>query len=139
MAQGIMESKVEAQGLNIEVDSAGTAAYHIGEQPDGRAIAKSDQMDIDISSYKGRQITPIDFDDFDHIFVMDNYNYRDVLNITRNDDDKNKVDMILNKVFPDQNMSVPDPYYGGEEGFDNVFQLLDRACDKILEELAYER
>ena len=139
MAQGILESKVEAQSLNIEVDSAGTAAYHIGEQPDGRAIAKSGQLDIDISSYRGRQITSNDFDDFDHIFVMDNYNYRDVLNIARNEDDKKKVDMILNKLFPDQNMSVPDPYYGGEEGFDNVFQLLDRACDKILEELAYER
>ncbi len=139
MAQGILESKVKAQGLNIEVDSAGTASYHIGEPPDGRAVAKSDQMEIDISSYRGRQITAQDFDDFDHIFVMDNYNYRDVLNITRNDNDKKKVDMILNKVFPDQNMSVPDPYYGGEEGFDNVFQLLDRACDKILEELAYEQ
>ena len=139
MAQGILESKIEAQDLNIEVDSAGTAAYHVGEPPDGRAIAKSDQMNIDISSYRGRQITSNDFDDFDHIFVMDNYNFRDVLNIARNEDDKKKIDMILNKVFPDQNMSVPDPYYGGEEGFDNVLQLLDRACDKILEELAYER
>jgi len=137
MAQGVMESKIKAQGLNMEVDSAGTSDYHIDQQPDSRAIAKSGEMNIDISAYRGRQITANDFDIYDHIFVMDNYNYRDVINITRNDEDKKKVDMILNKVYPGQNMSVPDPYYGGDEGFDNVFQLLDKACDKIIEELAY--
>lgn len=138
MAQGVLEYKVKQQGLDIQVDSAGTADYHVGEAPDSRAIAKSKEENIDISGYKGRQFTTQDFDEFDHIYVMDNYNHRDVLSLARNDVDRQKVEMILNKIYPGDNMSVPDPYYGGPEGFDNVFQLLDQACDKILEELAYE-
>ncbi len=139
MAQGILEKKVEDQGLNIQVDSAGTAAYHIDEHPDSRATAKAAEYDIDISNYRGRQIEVGDFDHFDHIYVMDNYNFRDVMEITRNDFDKDKVQMIMNKVFPGDNMSVPDPYYGGAEGFENVYQLLDKACDKIIEDLVYEK
>jgi len=139
MAQGIMESKIKEQNLNIEVDSAGTSTYHINEKPDGRAISKMKEKDIDISHYLGRQVTIRDFDEFDFIYVMDNYNFRDVLTISRNEEDKKKTDMILNKLYPEQNMSVPDPYYGGDEGFENVFQLLDKACDKIIEELVYEQ
>ena len=138
MAQGILESKVSEQGLNVEVDSAGTAAYHIDEHPDTRAIAKTNEYGIDISYYRGRQIAENDFDDFDLIYVMDNYNFRDVLSISRNEDDRKKVDMIMNSVFPGDNMSVPDPYYGGGEGFENVYQLLDKACDKIIERLMYD-
>jgi len=139
MAQGILEAKVKEQDLHIEVDSAGTSSYHIGQQPDKRAIAKMEEKEIDISSYRGRQITTGDFDNFDVIFVMDDYNLRDVMSLTKKEEDKKKTDMILNKVYPNQNMSIPDPYYGGEDGFENVFQLLDKACDKIIEELAYEQ
>jgi len=138
MAQGILDSKIKEQGLNVSVDSVGTASYHIDQNPDPRATAKAEEHDIDISLYRGRQISTADFDEFDYIYVMDNYNYQDVLNITRDEEDKKKVKMILNKIFPDQDMSVPDPYYGGEEGFENVYQLLDKACDKIIEELTYE-
>lgn len=139
MAQGILESKIKDQGLNIQVDSAGTSSYHIDQQPDSRAISKMDEKDIDISSYRGRQITTTDFDHFDFVYVMDNYNFQDVIGICRNEDDKNKTQMILNKIFPNQDMSVPDPYYGEADGFENVYQLLDKACDKIIEELAYEQ
>ena len=138
MAQGILEKKVRDQNAGIFVDSAGTSDYHIGEQPDRRAIQKSSEYQIDISLYQGRQFTVVDFDDFDHIYVMDNYNYRDVLSLARSDEDRNKVEMILNKIYPGQDMSVPDPYYGGEEGFENVYKLLDRACDRIIEDIVYE-
>ena len=138
MAQGIMEDKVRKAGLTAHVDSAGTASYHVGEPPDHRAISKTNQRDIDISHYRGRQFDVRDFDDFDLIFAMDDYNLRDILELAHSEEDRKKVDLILNKVYPGSNMSVPDPYYGGDSGFENVFNLLDQACEKILEDVLYE-
>ena len=138
MAQGILESKVTEHSLEVEVDSAGTANYHVGDPPDSRATAKMNNEDIDISSYRGRQFSALDFDEFDLIFAMDEYNFRDIMELTRNDDDRKKVAMILNKIYPGDDMSVPDPYYGGEEGFNNVFNLLNEACDKVIDELRYD-
>ena len=138
MAQGIMEQKVIQSNFTAFVDSAGTASYHVGEPPDHRAIQKSKEKEFDISLYRGRQFSVKDFDDFDLIFAMDNYNQRDILSLARNDSDRNKVDLILNKVFPGQDMSVPDLYYGGDEGFENVHSLLNEACEKIIGELVYD-
>ena len=134
MAQGILENKINALGSSIEVDSAGTASYHVGEPPDSRAIDKTAHYDIDISAYRGRQFTVRDFDEFDHIFAMDYSNYENILSLARNDADRQKVQMILNLIYPGENMSVPDPYYGGDDGFENVYQLLDNACDLFLKE-----
>ena len=139
MAQGILEYKVAQNSLNMVVDSAGTANYHVGHPPDSRAIQKSIQKDIDISNYRGRQFTASDFEGFDIIFAMDESNYNDILSLAQSDEDKNKVHLILNKLYPEQNMSVPDPYYGGDDGFENVFNLLNEACDKIIDEIIYER
>ncbi|HAW52744.1 MAG TPA: protein-tyrosine-phosphatase [Flavobacteriales bacterium] len=139
MAQGILEHKIKQHSLAVGVDSAGTASYHIGEPPDQRAIHKSFQKGIDISEYRARQFTTSDFQDFDLIFAMDESNYNDILTHAQNDQDKHKVHLILNKIYPGQNMSVPDPYYGGDDGFENVFKLLDSACDKIIDEIIYER
>ena len=138
MAQGIMQQKLKENNITAFVDSAGTASYHVGDCPDQRAMDKSQNKGIDISQYRGRQFTVQDFDDFDIIFAMDNYNMKDIQSLARNENDLKKVDLILNKLFPGEDMSVPDPYYGGEEGFDNVFKLLNEACEKIISELAYE-
>ena len=75
------------------------------------------------------------FDNFDTIFVMDSSNYADVISLARNDSDKQKVELILNRIYPNSNMAVPDPYFGGEQGFENVFILLDNACEIISESL----
>ena len=139
MAQGILQHKAKKNSLEIEVDSAGTASYHIGDPPDSRSVAKSQEYGIDIKDLRGRQFRSSDFDSFDQIFVMDNNNLQDVLALARHDQDKKKVSLILNKIFPGQNMAVPDPYYGGEDGFENVYRLLDQACDKIVSELSYEQ
>jgi len=139
MAQGILEYKITQDSLNIEVDSAGTANYHVGHPPDQRAINKSLEKEIDISNYRGRQFTRSDFEDFDLIFAMDESNYSDIISLAQNETDSNKVHLILNKIYPNQNMSVPDPYYGGDDGFENVFNLLNEACDKIIDENLYER
>lgn len=135
LAEGILRTKTENCGLDIFIDSAGTSNYHIGEHPDNRTVTNALKHKVDVSKLKARQFTVNDYDDFDHIFVMDSSNYADVIALARNNADKNKVEMILNRVYPSSNMSVPDPYFGGEQGFENVFILLDKACDVITESL----
>jgi len=137
MAQGILEKKVQEAGLQdqISVDSAGTSDYHVGDKPDPRAIEKSSKYDIDISAYRGRQFEKDDFEAFDRIFAMDFSNYENILRLSRSKEDSKKVEMILNLSKPNSNMSVPDPYYGGEEGFENVYQLLDAACDELMTQI----
>lgn len=136
LAEGILRQKLEQNNIqHVLVDSAGTSDYHIGESPDGRSQENALSHDVDISMLRGRQFTVDDYDRFDQIFVMDSSNYSDVLSLARNENDKNKVDLILNKAFPNENRSVPDPYFGGEQGFENVYQLLDKACDQIISEI----
>ncbi|MDG1023390.1 MAG: low molecular weight phosphotyrosine protein phosphatase [Flavobacteriaceae bacterium] len=131
LAQGILESKVK--DLNIEVDSAGTAAYHIGNSPDPRSINVAKKYGIDISHQKARQFSQSDFSAFSHIFAMDRSNYENILSKTTSTEDHKKVNLILK----DQN-EVPDPYYGGPEGFENCFRLLNNACDLIIKSLKNE-
>jgi protein-tyrosine phosphatase len=135
MAQGVLEKKVQEAGLPISVDSCGTAGYHIGEPPDERAIDKAAAYGIDISGYRGRQFTAADFDNFDRIFAMDYSNYENIVSLAQNEAQRKKVNLILNLIYPGENRSVPDPYYGGESGFENVYQLLDKACDELIQEL----
>ena|SRR6218665_565765 len=131
LAEGILRNKAEKLNLNIEIDSAGTSNYHTGQNPDKRTIQNALQHKIDVSKLKARQFSVHDYDRFDHIFVMDSSNYSDVAALARNEKDLQKVELILNRVYPNSNMSVPDPYFGGEQGFENVFILLDKACDVI--------
>ncbi len=132
VAEGVMRHKIAQHHLTgVEVDSAGTSNYHVGEHPDIRSQQNALKHQIDISKLKARQFTEKDFDDFDKIFVMDTSNYQNVLALARNESDKNKIELILNRLFPNTNQSVPDPYFGGEDGFENVFNLLDKACENI--------
>lgn len=134
LAEGLLASKVDSE--NIEVDSAGTADYHIDHSPDKRSIAVANEHKLDISQQKGRQFVPEDFDRFDYIYVMDNSNYEDVIKLARNEKDKRKVNLILNKIFPKENVDVPDPYYGGDDGFKNVYDMLDEATSIIAKEIS---
>lgn len=135
MAEGILSKKLKDTNLNVSVDSAATSDYHIDQQPDERAIANCKTHGIDISNLRGRQFSVEDFDEFDRIFVMDSSNYENVVALARNEEDSKKVQLILNLSQPNSNMSVPDPYFGAEDGFENVYQLLDAACDVLIEEL----
>jgi protein-tyrosine phosphatase len=135
LAEGILRKKAEKANLDIMIDSAGTSNYHLGEHPDKRTIINALQHEIDVSGLCARQFNVNDFDTYDHIFVMDSSNYADVIALARNEKDKQKVELILNRVYPNSNMSVPDPYFGGEQGFENVFILLDKACDVIIQSL----
>ncbi len=126
LAEGILKSKVDTS--KIFVDSAGTGNYHVGGLPDQRSIDVAKKYAIDITYQRCRQFTVQDFDDFDVIYVMDNSNRRNVLELARNQRDKDKVKMILNELFPNENVDVPDPYTGGLNGFEQVFQMLNKAC-----------
>lgn len=134
LAEGILREKVK--GTDIEVDSAGTSAYHIDEAPDPRAIQTGRKNGINISDLRGRQFTPDDFDRYDKIYVMDRSNYQNVLDLARNDEDREKVDYLLNELEIGSDSEVPDPYFGGDSGFDNVYQMLDAATDRIVEKLS---
>lgn len=135
MAEGVMRNKLQQHGLNGIVDSCGTANYHVGEHPDPRAVRKAGKYGIDISRLVGRQFTVSDFDEFDRIYVMDTSNYQNVTRLARHETDLEKVILLLNELYPGQNMSVPDPYYGGDEGFENVYRLLESACEQICMQL----
>lgn len=129
LAHGILEAKLPAD--RFEIDSAGTGDYHIGKLPDHRSITTAKQNGIDISNQRCRQFTVSDFDTYDIIYVMDHSNYDNVMTLARNADDRAKVKLILEDAGFDENLEVPDPYWGDAKDFDNVYTLLDGACDKI--------
>ena len=133
LAEGIMKHKCAERGLNFEVDSAGTGAWHAGELPDPRSIAKADEYGIELRDQRARQFRASDFKEFDKIFVMDASNYQNVVQLANTEADKAKVSLMLEEIPGNTGGEVPDPYYGGESGFENVYQLLDMACDHFLE------
>ena len=91
---------------------------------------------MDISQLRARQFSKTDFSDFDLIYVMDESNYKDVVGLADNEEQESRVRLILNESNPNSNTPVPDPYYGGANGFETVFQLLDDACDVIINRLS---
>jgi len=131
LAEGILQSKVNSKF--VSVDSAGTAAYHVGNSPDERSIEVAKKYDIDITNQKARKFTSKDFENFDTIYAMDESNYQNIKSIASNEIEASKVKMILNTIHPNANESVPDPYYGGDQGFEEVFKMLDVACTIIAE------
>ena len=135
LADGLLRKKVAETGLDVDVDSAGTAAFHVGNPPDVRMQATAKSMGCPIDDLRARQFTVQDYDQFDKIFVMDQSNLQNVLSLARSAEDEAKVELILNLSHPNQDLEVPDPYYGGDRGFQEVYQLLDEATDVLLNEL----
>ncbi|MEI8193164.1 MAG: low molecular weight protein-tyrosine-phosphatase [Flavobacteriia bacterium] len=135
MAEGLLRKKIQEQGLLVSVDSAGTSAHHIGQAPDARMIETAKRNGTVIEDLRARQFTAKDFLDFDRIFVMDEHNLKDVLQLTDQEAYKNKVRLLLS-ILPSHEISaVPDPYYGNASGFQNVYDLLDMATDAVLKEI----
>lgn len=133
LAEGILRSKLDPEKFFI--DSAGTGHWHVGEEPDPRSVKIAQKFGVDISCQRGRQITAQDFENFDLIYVMDNENKRNVSNLAPNDTARKKVNLILNELFENENVDVPDPYYGDESDFERVFKLLDEASEMISKKL----
>ena len=137
MAEGILNAKVKREGLALSIDSAGTSNYHIGEAPDKRMQQKAIEHGLDISNQKGRQFVVEDFDEFDFIFAMDESNEKNILQLARNQKDKTKIELFLKQYHPELN-NVPDPYYGGEQGFEDVYQMLNSAGNNFIKSLKNE-
>jgi protein-tyrosine phosphatase len=130
LAEGILAYKTN--NPKVIVDSAGTAGFHIGSSPDKRSIEIADKYNIDLRGQRARQFTRADFDKFDLIYTMDTNNYSHLISLANNKEEREKVHMILNEINARLYESVPDPYYGGNNGFQEVYDLLDKACDKII-------
>ncbi|MGB3776549.1 MAG: low molecular weight protein-tyrosine-phosphatase [Leeuwenhoekiella sp.] len=133
LAEGLLKSKLNLD--NFLVDSAGTGHWHIGNPPDPRSVKVAKAHDIDITHQRGMLFEKDFFEEYDHIFVMDQSNYLDVIAMATNDEDHGKVSLILDELFPDEQVDVPDPYTGGELGFENVYRMLDEATTKIAKRL----
>ena len=133
LAEGILASKLPKE--NFKIDSAGTGHWHVGKKPDERSIATAKKNGIDITNQRGRLFKSNDLDYYDHIFVMDSSNYDDVIKFVKTDAQKQKVQLILNELFPGENVDVPDPYYGLQNGFDTVYEMLDETCDILAKRL----
>lgn len=136
-AEGVMQALVEDAGLteHIELDSAGTGAYHVGEPPDRRSTAAARQRGIQLRG-RARQFEVSDFEDFDYIVAMDAANYRDLRTLCRSDRDAEKLS-LLRDFDPEspRGSGVPDPYYGGARGFDDVLDICEAGCRHLLERL----
>lgn len=133
LAEGILRSKVDSK--EVFIDSAGTGSWHIGHPPDSRSVRVAANYDIDISTQRGRQFTARDFEKFDRIFVMDSDNLSTVLGMAQNQEQRNKVELLLNAAYPGLNREVPDPYHEGADAFEAVFNMLDEACEVLCKTL----
>jgi protein-tyrosine phosphatase len=129
LAHGIMEHMAKERGLNWEVESAGTGDWHVGEAPDRRSIRTAKNHGIDISEQVCRLFRISDFDEYDHIFVMDKSNLSDILAKARNKEDEKKVRLLLGDTI------VPDPYYDDTQ-FEPVFKMVEAGCREIIQQLA---
>jgi len=133
LAEGIMQQEIDAHQLNWIVDSAGTGSWHVGDPPDPRSIEVARQHDLDITHQRARQFKAADLQEFDYIFAMDSSNYQNIIRLTDSEEQRQKVKLIMNMERPGYNESVPDPYYD-EDGFDEVYQMLTRACKGVIKE-----
>jgi len=136
LAEGILQSKLPED--KFMVDSAGTGDWHAGQGPDKRSLATAKGRGLDISYQKARQIKQADFTDFDHIYVMDSSNLRDVTKLAPTPEAKARVKLMMDEIYPGQKTDVPDPYYGGPDGFEKVYDMLDEACTLVAQKLIKE-
>lgn len=134
-AEGVFRHVVEKAGLSeqIDIDSAGTHAYHIGSPPDNRAQSASGNRGIDLSSLRGRKVKNSDFEKFDYVLAMDNSNHADLTDVAGRDADNLYMFLEFSNNFSEK--EVPDPYYGGDQGFEHVLDLIEDASRGLLEHI----
>lgn len=132
MAEGILRHFAQEKGLSIETDSCGTSSWHQGEKADQRAISSMEKHGIDISDLRSRPFSQNDFNEFDFIFVMDRQNLSDILALAQTEEQRLKVKLYLAESEATHVKEVPDPYYGGDQGFEDVYHLLTSATESFL-------
>lgn len=131
LAHGILESKAPEDWY---IDSAGTSGWHEGERPDTRSIITAKGRGLNIDQQRSRPFLAEDFERFDVIFAMDSSNYTNITRLAPDEVSKAKVRLIMNEAYPGENRQVPDPYTGGQRGFEDVYDMLDLAIEKFLEQ-----
>lgn len=132
LAEGILQHKSRQAGLNWVVDSAGTNGYHVGEAPHHLSQQVARLNGIDISGQRARRFTPADFDHYDKIYALAGDVLADIRFLAKKQFRADKVDLLMNELYPGSNMDVPDPWYGTEPGYHEVYKMIDAACDKII-------
>lgn len=131
LAEGILAQKV-TDNPNWVVHSAGTSNYHVGDRPDNRAVKTGRKFGVDISNQTARQFHPSDFENYDLIYAADRSVREKLLSVALNEAHRNKIHLLLNELMPGSDADIPDPYFGGDEGFENVFKLIDEAATAVV-------
>lgn len=132
LAEALLKKKYAENNINCEVSSAGFESFFINEPPDSRAREVAEKHGLSLSG-RARIFLKSDFDRYDKIYVMDTQNYRDVMDLARNERDLNKIDYMLNILEPGKNMTMPDPFRNGLSNLDTVYSLIDQATDRIVD------
>jgi protein-tyrosine phosphatase len=132
LAEGILREKARAAGLDWEIKSAGTNGYHTGEAPHPLSQKVARQNGVDISHQRARRFTATDFQRFDKIYAMADDVIDDMRRIAGPQFDATKVDLLMNEVHPGSNKDIPDPWYGPEPGYHEVYAMIDKATDRII-------
>lgn len=138
LAEGILREKVRQAGLSWQVDSAGTNRCHTGEPPHRLSQKVAKTYGIDISSQRARDFRPEDFEQFDLVYAMAGDVIRDMRSIAGNKFNPGKTGLLLDLVYPGENRDVPDPWYGPEAGYHEVFRMIEEACEKLIEQYQQE-
>jgi len=131
LAEGILREKFRLRNISGNIDSCGFEHFHTGDPPDHRAQQVARNQGLDISAHRARIFRTADFDRFDKIYVMDSSHYHSIRRLARNLHDMEKVDYIMNEVYPGQNLPVKDPYYDNLDAFLNAYRQLDLACESL--------
>ena len=138
MAEGVVRHLAKEKGIDIQLDSCGTNGFHDGESADRRAILNLKDKGIDISDIRSRKFRTDDFAKFDILFTMDLSNRDTILSLAKTENDRKKVKLFLNEAYPTKDLPVPDPYFGGDEGFESVYQLINKAASAFLNKIEHE-
>lgn len=139
LAEGIMQHKIQEAGLNWKVDSAGTNGYHVGEAPHRLSQKVAASHGVDISKQRARNFSPADFEKFDIVYAMADDVIDEIKWIAGKHYNAGKVKLLMNEVYPGCNMDVPDPWYGPEPGYHEVYDMIDKACDKIIQKYSVQK
>lgn len=133
LAEGILQKKAWEAGLNWSIESAGTNGYHNGEAPHTLSQKVARMNGIDISQQRSRKFVAADFDTYDRIYALAEDVMDDMRRIARNKFDPTKADLLMNELYPGRNLDVPDPWYGTEPGYHEVYAMIDKVCDAIIQ------
>lgn len=133
IAEGVMRHIAFQHNLNWSIESAGTESYHIGEAPHSYSQKVCHKYGIDISQQKARKFVPEDFNNFDKIYAMSKDVLEEIKHVSGSSFDESRISLFLNELYPGSNRSVPDPWYGPEDGYEEVYDMIEKTCRKIAE------